>query len=142
MSNRMSSDFVAHVVHELHRGVVGVLVRDEECGLDVAAIGVFPLAVKDLLIEVDVVVVDGVVEGYGNHLRDVSAVSIGGTDVTKAARDLGPVFAAETVGQFTDCGVAGRGAIRVGFDICQTRFPLLPLNKSLLYALLKPQKVI
>lgn len=55
-------------VQLLDRGVVRVLVRHEERASDLAAVGVLPLAVEDLVVEVDVVHVDGAVEGDGDHL--------------------------------------------------------------------------
>ena len=145
---------MAHFVHELDGRVVGVLVRDKEGGLDVAAVGVLPHAIEDLkwskekvskvvsfqerngrtyshnriiylpfqglnmpvhtsppsytwvtlvvspsakqalshvpylVVEVDVVVVDGVVEGDGDHLGDGGAGSVAGANVTEAAGHL------------------------------------------------------
>lgn len=67
----MYCDLVSFPVSFLNSGIVSVLVRYEEGGLDVAAIGVLPLSVEDLFVELDIVVVDGIIEGDGDHLRDV-----------------------------------------------------------------------
>lgn len=52
----------------LDGGVVGVLVGHEEGGLDGAAVGV-DAAIEHHLVEIVVVVVDGVIKGDRNHLR-------------------------------------------------------------------------
>lgn len=101
----MNGDLVALSVHLLHRGIIGVLVRDEESSLDVATVRILTLAVEDLLIEADVVVVDGVVEGYRNHLRHILEREIPGYCRT--------ILRAETVGQNTHGGVAWWGSIRI-----------------------------
>lgn len=68
----MDGDFVTLAVSLLDGGVVGVLVGDEEGGLDVAAVGVAPLTRgKHFLVQLDVVVVDGVIEGDDDHLGNV-----------------------------------------------------------------------
>lgn len=101
----MNGDFVSFPVRLLNGGVVGVLVRDKERRLDVAAVGVLPLAAEDLLVQFDVVVVDGVVEGDGDHLGHVFGRQVSG--YRRA------VFGAETVGQHAHVGIAGRGAVGI-----------------------------
>lgn len=101
----MDSDFMALSVHLLHGGVVGVLVGDEEGGLDVTAIGVLSFAIEDLFVKSDIVVVDCVIEGDGDHLRNVFRRQI--------ARDGGAILRAETVGQCTHRRVAGWGSVRI-----------------------------
>jgi hypothetical protein len=100
---------VALAVHLLHRRVVGVLVGNEVGGFDVAPVGVLTLAVEDLLVELDVVVVDGVIEGDRDHLRDVFGGEVPG--------DGGAVLRAEAIGEDADGGVARRGAVRIVVDI-------------------------
>ena len=56
---------------DLHCGVVRVLVADEEGALDGASVGVDEVVPEDLLVDVDVVHVDGAVEGQGDHLGDL-----------------------------------------------------------------------
>lgn len=101
----MNGDLVALSVHLLHRGVVGVLVRDEERRLDVAAVRILALAVEDLLVETDVVVVDGVVEGYRDHLRHVLAREIAGY--------RGTILRAEAIGQNAHGGIARWSSIGI-----------------------------
>ena len=113
-------------------GVVCVLVGHVERTLDVAAVGVLPLLVEYLGVQVDVVVVDGAVEGDGDHLRDSVAGAVPGAE---ASRDLGAVIAAEeqlndslydscdslpaeAVGQRADGGVTLGGAVGVIFLVC------------------------
>lgn len=74
----VDGDLVALAVHLLDGRVVGVLVGDEEGGLDVASVRVLALPVEDLLVQLDVVVVDGVVEGDGDHLRHVFGGEVSG----------------------------------------------------------------
>ena len=99
------ADLVSLPVQLLHRGVVGVSVRHEEGALDGAAVGVDGLAVEDLLVEVDVVGVDGAVEGDGDHLGDLVRVDVAG--------DPGAVRRAEAVGQLARGSVALGGAVGV-----------------------------
>lgn len=67
----MNGDFVSFSVHFLDSRVVGVLVRDEEGGLDFATVRVLAFPVEDLFIQADIVVVDGVIERDRDHLRYV-----------------------------------------------------------------------
>lgn len=92
-------------VHLLDRRVVGVFVRDEECGFDVAAVRILALAVEDFLVETDVVVVDGVIEGYRNHLRYVLTWEIAG--------NRGTVLRAEAIRQNAHSGITRRSSIRI-----------------------------
>jgi len=99
LRDRVNGDFVALPVHLLDRGIVGILVRYEEGGLDVAAIRVFAFTVEDLLVQANVVIVDGIVESYRDHLGYVLGWEI--------ARYRGTVLRAETVRQNAYGGVAG-----------------------------------
>lgn len=109
----MHSDLVTLAMGLLDGRVVAVLVRDEVRGFDVAAVGVLALSVEHLLVQLDVVVVDGVVESDGDHHGDV----FGG----KASGNRGAVLGAEAVGQDADGRVAGWGTIGVIVDICRIR---------------------
>lgn len=101
----VDGDFVALPVHLLDRGVVGVFVRHEERGLNVTAVRILALAVENLLIETDIVVVDGVVEGYRDHLRHVFGREVAGYRRT--------VLRAEAVRQDAHGWVAGWSSVRI-----------------------------
>lgn len=64
-------DFMTLAVCLLYGGIISIFVGHEERGFDVTAVGVLALSVEDLLVELDVVVVDGVIEGDGDHLGNV-----------------------------------------------------------------------
>ena len=118
VGNGVRGDLVTEPVHLLDCRVVGVLVGHEERGLDVAAVGVPPLLVEDLPVQVNVVVVDGVVKGDGDHLRDPVAPLVLGAQV---AGHLRAALGAEAVGQLADVLVAGRGPVGVGVDVCNAK---------------------
>lgn len=101
----MHCNLVAFPVRLLHRRVVGVLVRYEERGFDVAPVGVPALAVEYLLVQFDVVVVDGIVESDCDHLRHLFGRQVVGYS--------GTVLGAETVGQHAHGRVARRSAVRI-----------------------------
>ena len=112
----MSGDFVSLAVQLLHSRIVGVFVRDEESGFDVAAVGVLAFAVEDLLVDFDVVVVDGIIEADHDHLRYLLGVELAG--------DLGTGLRAEAVGQDADGRVAWWGAVRILVEVyCQRQQP-------------------
>lgn len=73
----------------LHSGVVGVLVRYEEGGFDVAAVGVFAVSVEDVLVQLDVIIVNGIIESDGDHLGNILRWEV--------SRDRRAVLGAETV---------------------------------------------
>lgn len=101
----MNGDFVALSVHLLDRGVIGVLVRDEERCLDIAAVRILALTVENILVKANVVIVDGVVEGYRDHLRHILAREITGY--------RGTVLRAEAVGKNAHGGVARWSSIGI-----------------------------
>lgn len=105
----MDGDLVSLAVGFLDSGVVAVLVGDEEGGLDVAAVGVLALAIEHFLVELDVVVVDGIIEGDGDHLGDVLGGQVPGNG--------GTVLRAEAIWQHAHCGVAGRSAVGIIVNI-------------------------
>lgn len=106
----MNGDLVPLPVHFLDSRVIGVLVGDEEAGLDVATVRVLAFPVEDLLVEADVVVVDGVIEGNRDHLRHVLGRQIAG--------DGCAILGTEAVGKDADAGVAGRRSVRVVVHVC------------------------
>lgn len=101
---------MAFPVHLLHSRVISVFVRDEEGGLDVATIRILAFSVEDLFVETDIVVVDGIVEGYRNHLRHVL-----GRKITGDARSI---FGAEAIGKYADGRVTRRSAVRIVVHVC------------------------
>ena len=83
---------------------------DVEGSLDVTAVRILPLLVENLGVEVNVVVVDGVVEGDGDHLRD----SVAGTSIgTETSRNLCAVVTAVTVREDTDGKVTLRCSVGI-----------------------------
>lgn len=106
----MYRDLVPLPVHLLDRRVVRVLVRHKERRLYVATVRVLPFTAKHLLVQLDVVVVYGVVERDGDHLRDIFEGEI--------PRDGGTVFRAETVGKYAHGGIARGRAVWVVVIIC------------------------
>jgi len=117
VSDGVSGDFVTHIVDVLNSGVVGVLVRNKEGRLDITTVGVLPLPVEDLVVQVNVVVVDGVIEGDHDHLRNVLAVGSSGSDIAKFSRNLGAILRAEAVGQLTDGSITRRSSVGIGFNV-------------------------
>lgn len=101
----MDGDLVALSVHLLDCGIVGVLVRHEEGCLDITAVWIFALAIEDIFVEADVVVVDGVIEGDCDHLRYILGWEVAGY--------RGTVLRAEAVGQGTYGGIARWSSIGI-----------------------------
>ena len=124
-------NLMAKAVHILNGRVVAVLVRHKEGGLDVTAVGVLALLVEDLLVQINVVVVDGIVEGDGDHLGNVLAVRAGGSDSAKAAGYLGAVLRAETVRKFANVGITSRSTVGIGVNIWR-RYSNIGLVMSLI----------
>lgn len=105
----VSCNLVSFAVDFLDGRVVAVLVRDEEGGLNVATVGVLALAVEHFLVQLDVVVVDGIVETDHDHLWHVLGV--------KFAGDFSARFGTETVGQQADGWVTSWGSVRIRVQI-------------------------
>lgn len=110
LRDRVHGNLVSLAVGFRHGRVVGVLVRDEVRRLDVAPVRVLALAVEDLLVQIDVVVVDGIVEGDGDHHWDVLGRQVPG--------DGGTVLGAEAIGQYADGRIARWCAVWIAFDVC------------------------
>lgn len=87
-------------VQLLHGRVVGVLVRDEEGSLGRASVGVVATILEDALVHDDVIVVDSIVEGDGDHLGHGVRLQL--------AWDLSAVRGAIAIGQHA-LGLVARG---------------------------------
>jgi hypothetical protein len=85
----VDSNLVTLAVRLLYRRVVGVLVRDEKAGLDVAAVGILSVAIKYVLVQLDIIVVDGIIECDSDHLGNVFG--------WKVPRDRSTVLGTEAV---------------------------------------------
>ena len=112
----MGGNLVALSVHVLNCRVVCILVRDKEGGFNVTAVGVSSLFVEDFIIEIDVVVVDGIIKGDSDHLGNTFAVVRGRAQV---AGNLRTVFRTEAIGKLADIFVARRCAVGVSVNICE-----------------------
>lgn len=82
---------------------------DEVSRLNVASVGVLAFAVEDLLVQLDVVVVNGIIKGNRDHHGDIFSGETTG--------NCGAILRAEAIRQNTDSGVASRGTIGVIVDI-------------------------
>lgn len=78
-------------------------------GFNVASIRVLAFAVENFFVKVDVVVVNGVIEGDGDHHGDVLCWQVTGNG--------GSVFRAEAVGQNAHRWVAWRSAVGIRFGV-------------------------
>ena len=101
----VSRHLVTLAVHLLDGRVVGILMRDEEGSLDHTSVGVVAAFFEDFIVEIDVVVVDGVVESDGNHLRNCVWLEL--------SRDLSSVNRAEAVGKNALRLIARRCAVGI-----------------------------
>ena len=106
--------------------------RHKEGGLDVTSVGVLSLLVEDLLVKVNVVVVDGIIKGDGDHLGNVVTVGSGWSNSAKTAGNLSSVLRAETIGQFADVGVASGSAVGIGVDFCKLRNIVIIFRNTLI----------
>lgn len=104
----VDSDFMTLAGGFLDSRVVGVFVGNKVGGLDVTAVGILA-ALEDFLVQFNVVVVDGIIEGNGDHHGNILGWQITGNG--------GTIFRAETIGQDTDSGVTGRSAIGIVFNV-------------------------
>lgn len=100
---------MSFAMHFLYARVVGVFVRDEKCGLDIAAVRVFAFSVENFFVQINVIVVDGVVKGDCDHLGYIFGWEI--------ARNGSTVFGTEAIGQVTNGWVAMWSTVGVTVDI-------------------------
>ncbi len=114
----VSSNLVAQPVDVLNSRVVAVLVRHKESSLDGAAVGIPPLPPEDIIVQINIVLVDGIVKGDGDHLGNSVALEAAGT---QAAGNLGTILGAEAVGQLADILVTCGGTVRVLVNIYKIR---------------------
>ena len=68
MREREDTNLVPSPVQVLNSRVVGVLVGSEESSSNLTSIRIGPLTVEYILVQVDVIYVNGPVEGDGDHL--------------------------------------------------------------------------
>jgi len=109
----VSGDFVTLAVDFLNGRVVAVLVRNEESGLDVAAVGILSLTIEHFLVQINVVVVDGIVESDHNHLRHLLGLEFAWNFSTR--------FGAKAVGKKANGRVARGCAIRIRIQIYRSK---------------------
>ena len=86
----------------------------EERGFDVTSIGVSPLFVEDLSVQVNVTNVDGVIKGESNHLRN------SGTSVvlwTQISRNLCAILGTEAVRKLAQLFVTNWSTVGVSISI-------------------------
>lgn len=93
----------------LHSAVVGVLVRYKERSLDVTTVGVFPLSIEHFFIQRNVVIVNGIIEGDGDHLGNFFRRQIPG--------NVGSVFGTETIGQDAHGRITWWSSVRIVLGI-------------------------
>lgn len=63
----MHGNFVSFAMRLLYGRVIGVLVRNEIGGLDIATVRILAFSVKDFLVQFDIVIIDSIIEGNGDH---------------------------------------------------------------------------
>lgn len=107
VGQREDGDFMSASVQVLHGRVICVLVRDEESSPDLAAVGILPLAVEEVFVQVDVVDVNGPVKRDRNHLGHLRWLDVAG--------NAGAVGGTEAVGQDALRCVAIWRSIGIGF---------------------------
>lgn len=65
-------------VHLLNGRIVGVLVRNEEGALDGATVRVVSTFLEDFIVNVNVVVIDGIIKGNHDHLGNLCRLQFAG----------------------------------------------------------------
>lgn len=82
-------------------------------GFDVAAIWIFALSVENFLVQLNIVVVNGIIESDGDHLRNIFVWQITGNGCA--------VFRAETIWQNTNSWITWWSAIWIAVVILVKR---------------------
>lgn len=108
--DRVHGNLVTLARSLLHGRIVGVLVREEIGRLDVATIGILA-SLEDLLVQLDVVVVDGVIERDGDHHGHILGGQIAGNG--------GAILRAETIGQHAHGRITGWSAVGIVVNVCK-----------------------
>lgn len=108
----MNGDFVTLASGFLNSRVVSVFVGNEVGGLDVATVGIFA-SLEHLLVQFNVVVVDGIIESDGDHHGNILGWQVTGNG--------GTIFRTETIGQHTNGRIAGRSAVGIVFNVCKKK---------------------
>lgn len=80
LRDRVDGDFVSFTMRLLNRGIVGILMGDEESRLNIATVRVLALSIKNFFVEFNVIIVDSVVESDSDHLRNISGWQVTGDD--------------------------------------------------------------
>jgi len=83
-------------------------VGHKERSLDLTAVGVLSFTVENFLVKVNVITVDGSVEGDGDHLRNLGRINV--------SRNLGTIRAAEAVREDTLGQITVGGSVRILID--------------------------
>lgn len=107
--NRVHSNLVSLTVCFLHGRIVAVFVRHKIGGLNVTSVGILAFSVENLLVQLDIVVVDGIIEGDRDHHRHILSGQI--------ARNRGSIFRTEAVRQEANSRVTGWRTVRVVVDV-------------------------
>lgn len=95
---REHRDLMATTMQILDSRVIRVLVRYKEGTLDGATVGILTLAIEYILVQINVVHIDGTVERNGDHLWHLLGLNATGNPCA--------ISGAEAVGQSTLCGIA------------------------------------
>ena len=93
--------------------------RHKEGGLDITPVRVLPLSIEYLIVQINVVVVDGIIKCDSNHLGHILAVGTSGANSAEPSGNLGSILGTETVGQFADGGVTDWSTVGISLDICK-----------------------
>lgn len=104
----MHGNFMSFTMCFLYGRVIGVFVWDEECCLDVTAVGIFA-SFEHLFIEIDIIVIDGIIKRHCNHHGNIL-----GRQVSRNGRS---VFRAEAIGQHTNHRIAWWGTVGIIVNI-------------------------
>lgn len=96
----------------LHRRIIGILVRNEECTADLATVRILTLPVEDLIVEIDIVHVHGTVKSDRDHLRHLLGINVAGY--------TGTIGRTVAIGQDALRWIAIRSAIGIGLHGCNT----------------------
>ena len=101
----MNGYFVSIVPQFLDVSVVGVFVAQEKCGLNGTAVGIGPIGCEYLLIDLPILVIDGVIESQNNQLWRLFGF--------QTPRYLCSIVTAEAIGKSAVIGITSVGSIRV-----------------------------